>query len=197
MPPDVLAKVFEPFFTTKEPGKGTGLGLSMVYGFVKQSSGHVSVYSEVGHGTTIRIYLPRSDVPVESGERVVATMPRGDERILLVEDQSEVREAVLRQLHGLGYDVTEASSGQTALGHLEHGSSFDLMLTDVIMPGLDGPTLAQVVSERWPRMKILFMSGYSESATRIQGLVAPDVHILSKPFRKADLAARVRKLLDS
>jgi PAS domain S-box-containing protein len=194
---DVLDKVFEPFFTTKEAGKGTGLGLSMVYGFVKQSNGHINIYSEVGHGTTIRIYLPRSDaVPVES-ERAMPSMPRGRERILLVEDQEDVRASILRQLRSLGYHVTEAASGTLALDCLESGNTFDLLLTDVIMPALDGPALAERVRARWPQIKVLFMSGYSENAARLQGFVAPSKKILSKPFRKFELACRVREELDA
>jgi CheY-like chemotaxis protein len=194
---ELLDKVFEPFFTTKEIGKGTGLGLSMVYGFVKQSNGHINIYSEVGHGTTIRIYLPRSDTAPAESERAMQSMPRGTERVLLVEDQSDVRASVLRQLRSLGYHVTEAASGALALDCLESGSTFDLLLTDVIMPGLDGPALAERVRARWPQVKVLFMSGYSENAARLQGFVAPSKKILSKPFRKFDLACRVREELDT
>jgi PAS domain S-box-containing protein len=197
IPAELLDKVFEPFFTTKDAGKGTGLGLSMVYGFVKQSNGHLKIYSEVGHGTTIRIYLPRSDMVATASERAVPSMPRGKERILLVEDQGDVRASVLRQLRSLGYFVTEAASGALALDCLEGGNTFDLLLTDVIMPGLDGPTLSERVRARWPQMKVLFMSGYSENAARLQGFVAPGRRILSKPFRKFDLACRVREELDT
>ena len=197
IPVELLDKVFEPFFTTKEAGKGTGLGLSMVYGFVKQSNGHIKIYSEVGYGTTIRIYLPQSDITAMNGERAMQSMPRGTERILLVEDQEDVRASVRRQLRSLGYFVTEAANGALALDCLECGGTFDLLLTDVIMPGLDGAALAERVRARWPRMKVLFMSGYSENAARLQSFVAPNKRILSKPFRKFDLACRVRKELDA
>ncbi|MBS0548750.1 MAG: MASE4 domain-containing protein [Proteobacteria bacterium] len=196
MPPEVLKKVFEPFFTTKGVGKGTGLGLSMVYGFIKQSSGHIKIYSEVGRGTTIRMYMPRSDMPAEQAARVAPVLPRGDERILMVEDDDQVRTAVLNQLRGLGYAVREAAGAQQALELLERGETFDLMLTDVIMPGIDGPSLAKKVGERWPDLKVIFMSGYSENAARHHGRVAADAHILAKPFRKIDLALRVREVLD-
>jgi PAS domain S-box-containing protein len=196
MPPEVLNRVFEPFFTTKEVGKGTGLGLSMVYGFVKQSNGHIRIYSEVGRGTTIRLYLPRSDAPVEDDGRVTTEAPRGHERVLLVEDDPQVRGAVLNQLRSLGYAVTQVANGRAALNLLEDGARFDLMLTDIVMPGIGGPQLAAEIVRGWPAMKILFMSGYSENAAMIHGRVAPGAQILSKPFRKIDLASRMRELLD-
>ena len=196
IPPELLAKVFEPFFTTKEVGKGTGLGLSMVYGFIKQSHGHIKIYSEVGRGTTIRMYLPRSDAPAEVEQRVTSALPRGSERILLVEDDGQVRAAVLTQLCGLGYTVTEASGGQAGVQHLESDQAFDLMITDIVMPVFDGPALAKVAADRRPRMPVIFMSGYSENAAISHGRVAPDAHILSKPFRKIDLAKHIREALD-
>jgi PAS domain S-box-containing protein len=196
MPPEVLERVFEPFFTTKEVGKGTGLGLSMVYGFIKQSNGHIKVYSEIGRGTTIRLYLPRSDAPADGDRRAAADMPQGRERVLLVEDDPQVRAAVLTQLRSLGYGVSEAGSGQAAIDMLESGAVFDLMLTDVVMPGIGGPQLAEEIVHRWPTLKVLFMSGYSENAAIIHGLVAPGARVLSKPFRKIDLANRVREVLD-
>ncbi|HTR84399.1 MAG TPA: MASE4 domain-containing protein [Reyranella sp.] len=196
IPPELLNKVFEPFFTTKEVGKGTGLGLSMIYGFIKQSNGHIKIYSEVGRGTTIRMYLPRCDAPVEAAARETPVLPRGEERILLVEDDGQVRSAVLSQLRSLGYQVTEAHGGPTALKLLEGGATFDLMLTDVIMPGLDGSELAKIAAQRWPGLRVLFMSGYSENAAVNHGRVASGAHILSKPFRKIDLAVKIRELLD-
>ncbi|HZP98283.1 MAG TPA: PAS domain S-box protein [Reyranella sp.] len=197
IPPELLAKVFEPFFTTKEVGKGTGLGLSMVYGFIKQSNGHIKIYSEVGHGTTIRMYLPRSDVPAEGAAMLSATAPRGSERVLLVEDDDQVRGAVVRQLRGLGYVVTEASGGEAALGILESGARFDLVLSDTVMPGLDGPGLIKITRQRWPDMKVLLMSGYSEHASRNRGTIIAGVQMLSKPFRRIDLAAKLRETLDA
>ncbi|MBV8393886.1 MAG: MASE4 domain-containing protein [Alphaproteobacteria bacterium] len=199
MPPEVLSKVFEPFFTTKAIGKGTGLGLSMVYGFIKQSNGHIKIYSEVGQGTTIRMYLPRVNAPADDSDRRTAVeMPRGNkEHVLLVEDDDQVRSAVLAQLLGLGYVVTEAANGQAALACLAGEQKFDVMLTDIIMPGIDGPQLAQSVAKRQCAPKLIFMSGYSENAAVHHGRIAADAVILSKPFRKIDLAKRLRETLDS
>ena len=197
MPPEILRKVFEPFFTTKGVGKGTGLGLSMVYGFIKQSNGHIKIYSEVGRGTTIRMYMPRSDGPTSADRPAATAMPRGTERILLVEDDGQVRSSVLAQLRSLGYAATEVAGPQAALERLSGTESFDLMLTDVIMPGMDGPTLAAKVAEQLPGLKVIFMSGYSENAARSHDLVAPKSHVLSKPFRKIDLALRLREVLDA
>ncbi|UYN93454.1 MAG: MASE4 domain-containing protein [Enhydrobacter sp.] len=196
IPRDILDKVFDPFFTTKETGKGTGLGLSMVYGFIKQSEGHIKIYSEPGRGTTIRMYLPRSDTPLAADPPAPADMPGGRERILLVEDEPHVREAVIRQLRSLGYSVTDAASGRAALDLLE-SAPFDLLLTDVIMPEMDGVSLTREAAERWPGMKSLFMSGYSERGARSFGLIDGTDRILSKPFRKIDLALRVRETLDA
>jgi PAS domain S-box-containing protein len=191
MPPDVLAKVFEPFFTTKDVGKGSGLGLSMVYGFIKQSGGAITIESEVGQGTTVNLYLPRSDKRVESATASESVaMPRGSERILVVEDEPLVRSDVARQLKSLGYDVSEAADGMAALAAFEAAATpYDLLLTDVVMPGaLNGKALGEAVSRRWPATAIAFMSGYSE------GIVASS--LLTKPFRKHDLARHVREALD-
>jgi PAS domain S-box-containing protein len=198
MPPEIVKKVFEPFFTTKGVGKGTGLGLSMVYGFIKQSSGHIKIYSEVGRGTTIRLYMPRSDAPAEDEtESVVSAIPRGTERVLLVEDDAQVRRAVLAQLNSLRYAVAEAPGGQAALDLLARGEAFDLLLSDVVMPGFDGPQVAKLAAGSAPAMKVLFMSGYSENATINHGQIDPAVRVLSKPFRRIDLARRVREALDN
>jgi PAS domain S-box-containing protein len=196
MPPEILERVFEPFFTTKEVGKGTGLGLSMVYGFIKQSNGHIKIYSEVGRGTTVRLYLPRSDAPADSDRRAAVDVPRGHERVLLVEDNHQVRAAVLTQLRSLGYSVTDVDSGQAAIDTLKTDAAFDLLLTDVVMPGIGGAQLAEEIARGWPAVRVLFMSGYSENAAVIHGRVAPGARVLSKPFRKIDLANRVREVLD-
>jgi len=196
MPPEVLDRAFEPFFTTKGVGRGTGLGLSMVYGFTKQSNGHIKIYSEVGRGTTVRMYMPRADMLAEAGGRAAVVLPRGNERILLVEDDLQVRSAVLAQLLGLGYAVTEAAGGLAALELLEAGAAFDLLLTDVVMPGIGGPELAARIAQRWPAMRVVFMSGYSENAALSHGRIAPGARLLSKPFRKIDIASRVREALD-
>lgn len=192
-----VEKAFEPFFTTKEVGKGTGLGLSMIYGFVRQSNGHIEIYSELGIGTTVRIYLPRSDASSAEDTAIApAAMPRGNERILLVEDDPQVRTAVLVQLTSLGYAVTATRSGAEALDHLDKGETFDAVLTDVVMPGMSGPELAETIAGRVPSSRIIFMSGYSENATRLRGGIAADAWLLSKPFRKIDLAERLRETLD-
>jgi PAS domain S-box-containing protein len=192
-----LEKAFEPFFTTKDVGKGTGLGLSMIYGFVRQSNGHIKIYSELGVGTTVRIYLPRSNASsAEETAGAAAIMPRGSERILLVEDDPQVRATVQAQLNGLGYAVTATACGAEALGRLDRGEAFDAVLSDVVMPGMSGPELAEAIAARRLSPRVLFMSGYSEHATRLRGNVAADAPLLSKPFRKIDLAERLRETLD-
>jgi PAS domain S-box-containing protein len=199
IPPDVLQKVFEPFFTTKEVGKGTGLGLSMVYGFVKQSKGHIAIYSEVGHGTAIKLYLPRSTQEQSAGATDQRPdIPRGTERILLVEDQEEVRDIVMNQLTNLGYAVTAAANGAEALALLSVGQSFDLLLTDVIMPGLfNGKALADEATKRDPALRVLFMSGYSEDAISTLGILNQGVDLISKPFTRAELAKAVRGVMEA
>ena len=199
MPPEVLNKVFEPFFTTKGMGKGTGLGLSMVYGFIKQSKGHISIYSEVGAGTSIKLYLPRStSAKSDLAPRQTPDLPKGTESILVVDDDELVRAIVVKQLKSLGYDATEAPDGQQGLAAVEALSKpFDLLLTDVIMPGpINGKTLAEKVQKNWPGTKVVFMSGYTENAIVHHGQLDAGVLLLSKPFRKSDLAQMVRQALD-
>jgi PAS domain S-box-containing protein len=201
MPPDVTARAFEPFFTTKEVGKGTGLGLSMVYGFVKQSEGHVRIYSEVGTGTVVRLYLPRSKemataVPSPATARV--ELPTGTETILLVEDDSLVRAYAAAQLGALGYRVVTAENAQRAIAAVEQGYAPDLLFTDMIMPGgMNGRDLAEHLRPRLPGLKVLYTSGYTHGA--IDGSPAssaPVRHLLGKPYRRRDLAAKVREVLD-
>ena len=199
IPPDMLDKVFEPFFTTKDIGKGTGLGLSMVYGFIKQSNGHIRIDSEVGRGTVFTLYLPRGEGAGE--EAVVAdriASPARAERLLVVEDDDQVRDNVVRQLQGLGYVVSQASDGTSGIAAFEAASQpFDLLLTDVVMPGpMNGKQLADEVARRWPSVKIVFMSGYTENAFVRDGRVDVGMRLLSKPFRKKDLALMVRETLD-
>ena len=199
MAPEVVARAFEPFFTTKDVGKGTGLGLSMVYGFIKQSNGHLSLYSEAGHGTSVKLFLPRAAVERQSaGPPRPAPLPGGSERILVAEDNDDVREGVVRQLQSLGYDVSEAPDASVALGKLETAPQpYDLLLTDVIMPGpMNGKGLADETARRWPATKVVFMSGYTEDAIIHQGRVDSGVLLLNKPFAKRDLAAIVRRALD-
>ena len=197
MEPEVLARAFDPFFTTKEEGQGTGLGLSQVFGWVKQSGGHIKIYSEVGHGTTIKLYLPRA---VEEGAVAAAPAepvpPGGNETILVVEDNANVRKTVVRQLHDLGYRSVEAESGASALKLVAEGLSFDLLLTDVVMPGgMTGYQLADQLRRTRPDTRVLFTSGYTELARSADQLSRRD-SLLSKPYRKQDLGRAVRRALD-
>lgn len=202
IPPEQVDKVFEPFFTTKEVGKGTGLGLSMVYGFVKQSNGHIRIYSELGRGTVVRMYLPAgAKVRPENGQTAaqVRAVPRGSQRILVVEDDAQVRRSVVGQLRGLGYEIVEAADGAAGLAACEASTKpYDLVLTDVVMPGaVGGEALAEEVRRRWPGTRILFMSGYTENALMYQGHLDAGVDLLTKPFRKDDLAEAIRRILSA
>jgi PAS domain S-box-containing protein len=199
MTPDVAARAFDPFFTTKAKGKGTGLGLSMVYGFTKQSGGHVAIYSEAGIGTVVKLYLPRIDAPVP------ATMPvpvasnggGGGETILLVEDDELVRTHAGQLLRQLGYRVLSASGGPEALDILRANPDIDLLFTDVIMPGgMNGPQLAEAAHRERPRLPVLYTSGYTENAIVHHGRVDPGVNLLHKPYRRETLAAKIRAALD-
>ncbi len=195
-----LNRVFEPFFTTKEVGKGTGLGLSMVYGFIKQSNGHVSIYSELGHGTTVKLFLPRSDgVMAETVIQDKRPIPGGSERILVVEDEPQVRANVVRQLRSLGYWVAEAPDGSAGVAAFEAALlPYDLLLSDVVMPGpLSGKLLAAEVARRWPVTKIVFMSGFTEISSVRHERLDEGALLLSKPFRKIDLARMIRLTLDT
>jgi PAS domain S-box-containing protein len=196
--PHLLDRVFEPFFTTKEVGKGTGLGLSMVYGFVKQSGGHIKVYSEQGHGTTIKIYLPRSDEVADApAVPVAAPVPGGRETILVVEDDALVRDYVVAQLKSLGYVPLAAANAAAALAMVAAGTTFDLLFTDVIMPGgMNGRELAEEIARRRPGNRVLFTSGYTENAIVHHGRLDPGVALLNKPYRKKDLAEKIRAVLD-
>jgi PAS domain S-box-containing protein len=197
IPPEIRDKVFEPFFTTKEVGRGTGLGLSMVYGFVKQSAGHINIYSEGGHGTTVKIYLPCSagagQVPDEAP---AGPAEGGTETVLVVEDDNLVRVYVVAQLQSLGYNILSVGNAAEALATIENGSQFDLLFTDVIMPGsMNGRQLADEVLRRRPSTKVLFTSGYAENAIVHHGRLDPGVLLLAKPYRKADLARMIRQAI--
>jgi signal transduction histidine kinase len=196
MPQDVLDKVFEPFFTTKEVGKGTGLGLSMVYGFVKQSGGHIRIYSEVGHGTTIKLYLPPAHGQAEPAPAPAAALAHGNESILVVEDDALVRNFVTAQLQSLGYRTVAAANGPAAMAIIADGQPFDLLFTDVIMPGgMTGRQLADEVTKRRPGIKVLYTSGYTDNAIVHQGRLDPGVLLLTKPYRKSQLASTIRRAL--
>ncbi|MFQ5614405.1 MAG: GAF domain-containing protein, partial [Anaerolineae bacterium] len=196
---EVKAHIFEPFFTTKEVSKGTGLGLATVFGIVKQSGGHIWVYSEEGQGATFKVYLPRAKetAPSLSGPVVGAEMPSGHETILLVEDDKGVRDLARRVLHTQGYTLLEAEDGQAALQlAARHAGPIHLLLTDVIMPGLSGKALAEQLAQTRPDLKILFISGYTDDAIAHHGVLVPGVALLPKPFSLIDLAHKVRAALD-
>jgi signal transduction histidine kinase/CheY-like chemotaxis protein len=196
--PEHVDKVFEPFFTTKASGKGSGLGLSSVYGFVKQSRGHVAFSSEVDRGTSFRIYLPRhAGAPSDAATRR-PTMVGGSERLLVVEDDPLVRASVVRQLESLGYAVSQAGDGSAGLAAITGAAQpFDLLLTDVIMPGaLNGKALADAVARCAPGTRVVFMSGYTDNLLVSRGSLDLGVRLLSKPFRKSDLARMIREALD-
>jgi PAS domain S-box-containing protein len=197
IPADHLDRVFDPFFTSKGPGKGTGLGLSMVYGFVKQSSGHIKLYSEEGHGTTVRMYLPPGAAISPATETTLAATTGGHETIMVVEDDRLVRNYVLTQLHSLGYVTLEAGNAADALLIVQAGGRFDLLFTDVIMPGsMNGRELADAIRRIRPGLKVLFTSGYTEDAIIHHGKLDVGVLLLAKPYRKADLAAMIRQAID-
>ena len=200
MPSEIAEKATEPFFTTKPLGEGTGLGLSQVYGFVKQSGGHLRIYSEPGEGTTVRLYLPRcfsaaSEAAfVSPAERV---QQGSGETILVVEDDPNVRAYVVEALSGVGYRVVEASDAEDALVVFASNPEIHLMLTDVVMPGMNGRALADMIRQSRPTVKTLFMTGYSRNAIVHQGRLDPGVSLIQKPFSQASLAARIRSLLDA
>jgi CheY-like chemotaxis protein len=200
MDPATRERIFEPFFSTKGPGQGTGLGLATVYGIVKQSGGYVWVYSEPGLGTTFKIYLPRVEgtpAPLLHPEPVAGPF-RGTETILLAEDEPSLRTLAHRVLEGLGYTVLEAQDGPSALTLAgRHPGSIDLLVTDVVMPGMSGRELAQRLHELYPEIRVLFMSGYSDEAIANNGFLDPGATWMQKPFGANDLARRVRELLDA
>ncbi len=195
--PEVLERVLEPFFTTKPEGKGTGLGLSMVYGFVKQSNGHLKIYSELGHGTTVKMYLPVvGEAGDEPDEAPLPSAQKHDETILVVEDDDEVRGMVLLQLETLGYRMIVARTGIEALAMVEGGAAFDLLFTDIVMPGgMNGRELADRVLALRPGTPVLFTSGYTENALVHHGRLVPGMQLLHKPYRKGDLVRKLGELL--
>jgi signal transduction histidine kinase len=200
IPGSLLDKVFEPFFTTKGLGKGSGLGLSMVYGFVKQSNGHVKIYSEPGHGTTVKLYLPQASSREEAraDEAGAGTAEGGDESILIVEDDALVREYVVTQIQRLGYETLAARNAAEALETIDSSRRIDLLFTDVIMPGgMNGRQLATKALKRRPELKVLYTSGYTENAIVHHGRLDAGVLLLAKPYVSADLARMIRIALAS
>ena len=197
----LIAKAFDPFFTTKEVGKDTGLGLSQVYGFVKQSGGHVKIYSEPGHGTTVKVYLPRLLTTVEEGteEDTAADLPTGDtqEVILVVEDEPAVRQFSVDALSELGYRVLEADGAVMALRLLDTHPEIALMFTDVVLPDINGRRLADEARARRPDLKVLFTTGYTRNAVVHNGVLDHGVELIGKPFTVEELAAKVRDVLDA
>jgi two-component system NtrC family sensor kinase len=199
MPQDVIDKAFDPFFTTKPAGAGTGLGLSQVYGFIRQSGGHVRIYSEIGEGTTVKIYLPRSfarDKPLTAGKAVDDSPAGNREIVLVVEDDPDVRAYVVETLSALNYSVREAANAEAALRILDDSGTVDLLLTDVVMPGMNGRNLAEAAKLRRPGLKVLYMTGYSRNAVVHQGRLDAGVSLMQKPFSQNVLAMRVRTMLE-
>jgi PAS domain S-box-containing protein len=198
MSPEVAKQAFEPFFTTKNVGKGSGLGLSMVYGFIKQSRGHVSLYSEPDKGTTVRMYLPRAITGTEqpaARDDGMVPLPQGTERVLLVEDDDLVRSYSESQLRQLGYAVVAVNDGQSALQALKR-DTFDLLFTDVVLPGgLNGRQLADQACKLHPQLRVLYTSGYTADAIVHDGRLDPGVNMISKPYRQQDLAFKLRRVL--
>jgi CheY-like chemotaxis protein len=200
MSSEVLEKAFEPFYTTKSPGKGTGLGLSTIYGFVRQLGGGVTIYSEVGHGSTINVYIPAAEGQAAgpSGEEQTANVPVSlGELILLVEDNDEVREVTKQRLVQLGYEVLEAASGQAAVDILEAGHNADLVFSDVVMPGgMSGFDVVRWVRSNVPAIKVLLSSGFADEVVRDQDRPLADIKILRKPYNRSTLAHALRRALD-
>jgi signal transduction histidine kinase/CheY-like chemotaxis protein len=198
MSAETIDRAFEPFFTTKEAGKGTGLGLSQVYGFMKQSGGHVKIYSEPGEGTTIKLYLPRREGNelVISGDDDLNSERGGGETILIVEDDDGVRQYASEILRDLNYQVIEAKDSATALRLLDADKKFDLLLTDVVLPGKNGRELANEVERRRPGTKIIFMTGYSRNAIVHHGRLDPGIELIPKPLTERVLARKIRQVLD-
>jgi CheY-like chemotaxis protein len=193
-----LARIFEPFFTTKGPGAGTGLGLSSAYGIVKQSNGHISVYSELGRGTSFHVYLPRVFEPAEAKAARTSTAPApGTETVLLVEDDPSVWKLMREMLHRAGYEVIEAANGAEALLACERSSAgIALMITDLVMPGINGWELAKRLAPLRPEMKVLYMSGYSNHAALASGVLDRHEFFIQKPFTPGALAEKIRRVLD-
>jgi two-component system, cell cycle sensor histidine kinase and response regulator CckA len=197
MDAETRLRAFEPFFTTKDPGKGTGLGLSTVYGIVTQSGGGVAVASEQGLGTTLTVFLPRTEEPLDEADGGGSIgCRRGAERILLVEDEDVVRKLAREILEDQGYDVTDTGDPEAALSLWAETGPFDMLLTDVVMPKLNGRQLAERLASDRPGLKVLYMSGYTSHAIVERGVLEPETAFVQKPFTSAELTVRVRDVLD-
>jgi signal transduction histidine kinase len=199
MDAETVGKIFDPFYTTKEKGKGTGLGLSTVYGIVKQHGGNIWVYSQPGRGTTFKVYLPRVDEPAEEEETAPAVPARASddpETALVVEDEDAARDLVCRMLSGAGYNVIEARGGPEAVRLAKERKTIHLLLTDVIMPEMNGRMVAERVADLHPDVKVLYMSGYTDDVVAHQGVLEAGVHFLQKPFTAHTLASKVREALE-
>ncbi len=198
MAPEVVDKAFDPFFTTKPIGQGTGLGLSMIYGFAKQSNGHVRIYSEVGQGTTVKLYLPRAPVAAaQEGEQAAAEAPRGrGETVLVVEDEPGVRLLVTEVLDELGYDCIEAADARAAIPILQSERRIDLLVTDVGLPNMNGRQLADIARQARPDLRVLFITGYAQNAAVRGGFLGPGMEMLTKPFALDTLAAKIREMIE-
>jgi CheY-like chemotaxis protein len=202
MPPEVVAKAFDPFFTTKATGKGTGLGLSQVHGFVKQSGGHIKIYSEPGEGTTVKIYMPRSlapeEKPIVAAAGGATARPEGaaSELVLLVEDEERVRTLTAAALSELGYSVVVADSAAAALELLDRHEEVALLFTDIVMPEVNGRRLAELAAEKRPGIRVLFTTGFTRNAVVHNGILDAGVNFLPKPFTLDQLALKVRSVID-
>ncbi len=199
MAPEVMEKAIDPFFTTKEVGEGSGLGLSMVYGFVKQSGGHMKISSEAGRGTTVKVYLPRShESPVAVAAATIGAAPPGaGETVLVVEDEDDLRRPAASLIASLGYRPLEAEDAKAALAVLEQTPEVALLFTDVVLPGgMSGPELAREAQRRRPGLKVLYTSGYTEKAIIHHGRLDQDVELIQKPYRKDNLARRLSAIMN-
>jgi two-component system cell cycle sensor histidine kinase/response regulator CckA len=198
MAPEVQARLFEPFFTTKEPGKGTGLGMATVYGIVTQAGGTVGIYSEVGRGTSFKVYFPRADAAemVAVAPAPIARAHSGSQTILVVEDEGGLRELARKLLERQGYIVLVASNAKEALRLSDDHPDIDVILTDVIMPGASGPELTQQLVERRPDLRVIYMSGYTEDGIVHHGVLNPGVAFLHKPFTSDTLGQKIREVLE-
>ena len=204
MPPEVLSQAFDPFFTTKPAGKGTGLGLSQVHGFVKQSGGHVKIYSEPGRGTCIKLYLPRfnhveppAEPPLPRSQTLELPLGRPEELVLIVEDDDTARRVTAQGVRELGYSVLEAENGRVAIDIIRRRADIALMVTDVVMPDMDGARLAREAVFRRHSLRVLFITGYTRNAIVHNGVLDKDVKLLTKPFTLEQLAVKIREILDS